>query len=130
MRSGTRGDRRRRRHLESNDVAPGLSRLHAASGADSVPAAPGALAPIRADLLGPERLDERAAELARTDRVASGKRRGARLLARLEDNARVLLACYREIAATIAEGEAISPAAEWLADNFHIVDDQLRQIRD
>ena len=52
------------------------------------------------------------------------------LLARLEENGRVLLASYRDIAQAIAQGRSISPAAEWLADNFHIVDDQLREVRD
>jgi len=52
------------------------------------------------------------------------------LLARLEENGRVLLDSYRDIAQAIAQGRSISPAAEWLADNFHIVDDQLREVRD
>src|SRR3989454_9978859 len=30
----------------------------------------------------------------------------------------------------IREDRAITPAAEWLVDNFHIVDEQLREIRD
>ncbi|HKD18672.1 MAG TPA: glucoamylase family protein, partial [Thermoanaerobaculia bacterium] len=88
------------------------------------------LPPIRADLLGPDRLDERARELAKTDRVSAPGRRGARLLARLEDNARVLIECYRDVAGAIRDAKPISPAAEWLADNFHIVEDQLREIRD
>ncbi len=86
-------------------------------------------AAIRGEILSPDRLVERAQELARSDRVSTG-RRGKPLLSRLEENGRVLLDCYRAIARAIAEERAISPAAEWLADNFHIVDDQLREIRD
>ena len=37
---------------------------------------------------------------------------------------------YRAIAEAIREERAITPAAEWLVDNFHIVDEQLREIRD
>ncbi len=88
------------------------------------------LDPIREDLLGPDRLEERARELARADRVDLAGGRGARLLARLEENGRVLLECYRDIAQAIRDAKPISPAAEWLADNFHIVEDQLREIRD
>ncbi len=37
---------------------------------------------------------------------------------------------YRVIATAIREERAITPAAEWLVDNFHVVDEQLREIRD
>ncbi len=55
--------------------------------------------------------------------------RGRRLLARVEDNGRVLRESYRVIATAIREERAITPAAEWLVDNFHVVDEQLREIR-
>jgi len=42
----------------------------------------------------------------------------------------VLREAYRVVARAIREERAIVPAAEWLADNFHIVDEQLREIRD
>src|SRR5206468_10593052 len=48
----------------------------------------------------------------------------------LVDNGRILLASYRAIARAIREERAITAAAEWLVDNFHIVDDQVRQIRE
>jgi cyclic beta-1,2-glucan synthetase len=34
------------------------------------------------------------------------------------------------IARAIKDGDAITPAAEWLVDNFHIIDEQLREIKD
>ena len=55
---------------------------------------------------------------------------GRPLAARLRDNGRVLLAAYRAIAAAIREERAITPAAEWLVDNFHVVEEQIREIRD
>ena len=42
----------------------------------------------------------------------------------------MLLAAYRAIATAAAEGRAISPAAEWLLDNYHLVEEQIREIRD
>jgi cyclic beta-1,2-glucan synthetase len=51
-------------------------------------------------------------------------------LPRVEDNGRVLRESYRVIANAIREERAITPAAEWLVDNFHVVDEQLREIRD
>src|SRR5215471_2779172 len=86
---------------------------HRPRGIDSVRLAD----PIRAELLSPDRLEERARALAKTDRVAPGKHRGARLLARLEENGRVLVECYRDVARAISDAKSISPAAEWLADN-------------
>jgi cyclic beta-1,2-glucan synthetase len=84
--------------------------------------------PIRAELFGIERLEQHAASLAAAQRVTSG--RGRRLLPRVEDNGRVLRESYRVIANAIREERVITPAAEWLVDNFHVVDEQLREIRD
>jgi cyclic beta-1,2-glucan synthetase len=52
------------------------------------------------------------------------------MAARVRDNGRVLLAAYRGIAGAIREERAITPAAEWLVDNFHVVEEQIREIRD
>ena len=52
------------------------------------------------------------------------------LLPRVLDNGRVLLESYRSIAQAIRDERAITPAAEWLVDNYHIVDEQLREIHD
>ena len=84
--------------------------------------------PIRAELFGIERLEQHAASLAAAQGVTPG--RGRRLLPRVQDNGRVLRESYRVIAKAIREERAITPAAEWLVDNFHVVDEQLREIRD
>lgn len=49
---------------------------------------------------------------------------------RLDDNAAVLLAAYRESAAELEAARGVEPAAEWLLDNYHVVEEQIRQIRD
>jgi len=41
----------------------------------------------------------------------------------------VLLDAHRTIAKAVGEGRAITPAAEWLIDNYHLVERQIRQIR-
>ena len=84
--------------------------------------------PIRAELFGVERLVQHAESLAVAQRVAPG--RGRRLLPRVEDNGRVLREAYLVIAHAIRDERATTPAAEWLVDNFHVVDEQLREIRD
>src|SRR5258705_6631463 len=86
--------------------------------------------PIRAELFGIERLEQHGESLAVAQAVMKRSGRGQRLLQRVEHNGRVLRESYRVIANAIREERAIIPAAEWLADNFHIVDEQLREIRD
>src|SRR5881409_925696 len=86
--------------------------------------------PIRAELFGIERLEQHAESLAAAQRVMSESGQGRRLLPRVLENGRVLREAYRQIAKAIREERAIIPAAEWLVDNFHLVDEQLREIRD
>src|SRR5580692_2179399 len=84
---------------------------------------------VRAELFSSERLEQHAASLAAAQQVT--RRRSARrsLNARLKDNESVLLAAYRAIGAAVGEGRAITPAAEWLLDNYHLVEEQIREIR-
>lgn len=86
--------------------------------------------PIRSELFSSERLEQHAESLAMAQPVTDAPRAGRPLLPRVLDNGRVLLEAYRVIAQAILEERAIIPAAEWLVDNFHIVDEQLREIHD
>jgi cyclic beta-1,2-glucan synthetase len=86
--------------------------------------------PIRAELFSIERLEQHAESFAAAQRVTTTPRKGRPLLARVLDNGRVLLESYRAIARAIRQERAITPAAEWLVDNYHIVDEQVREIRD
>ena len=93
-------------------------------------ALPGLEEPIRAELFSIERLEQHAESLAAAQPVTATPRHRRRMLPRVQENGRVLLESYRTIAQAIREERAITPAAEWLVDNFHIVDEQLREIRD
>src|SRR6267142_1109658 len=86
--------------------------------------------PIRAELFGIERLEQHAESLAAAHRTTGKPSRGRNLLPRVRENAQVLLAAYRNIAETVLAKREITPAAEWILDNFHVVDEQLRGIRD
>ena len=86
--------------------------------------------PIRGELFSIERLEQHAESLAAAQRVTGTPGRGRPLATRLRDNYRVLLVAYRAIGAAIREERAITPAAEWLVDNFHIAEEQIREIRD
>ena len=85
---------------------------------------------IRAELFSIERLEEHAASLAMAQPVAAQRRSRSSLVARLRDNEAALLVAYRDIAATVSAGRVITPAAEWLLDNYHLVEEQIREIRE
>ncbi|HKX74331.1 MAG TPA: glucoamylase family protein, partial [Acidimicrobiia bacterium] len=86
--------------------------------------------PIRAELFSVERLEEHARTLAEAQET-SGRHGRLRLISRrLAENGDVLLASYRELAHAIREEALLTPAAEWLVDNFHLVESQLHEIRE
>ncbi len=84
--------------------------------------------PFQAEFFSVERLEQYAQTLAAEHKTVTRKGR-AQLLPRLEDNGRKLEAAYKLLVEALRQGHAISPAAEWLVDNFHIVEEQLREIR-
>ena len=85
---------------------------------------------IVAELFSIERLEDHARTLAAAQRVRPGSTRGNTIRPRVADNGRVLVESYRVLAQAIREERTITPAAEWLVDNFAIVDEQIREIRD
>ncbi|WP_246022363.1 GH36-type glycosyl hydrolase domain-containing protein [Pararhodobacter zhoushanensis] len=85
-------------------------------------------APIRSDLFGVERLEHHAISLAAEQAIADRPVRVLNLSRRLRDNAAELLSAYQFSADALRRGETVAPAAEWLLDNYHLVELQLRQI--
>ena len=86
--------------------------------------------PIRAELFGAERLEQHAESLATADRITKKPTGGRDLLPRVRDNGRVLLNAYHSIVEAVGAKRDITLAEEWLLDNFHVVDEQVREIRD
>ena len=88
---------------------------------------PPAAAPI--ELLGIELLEEHARRLAALFTVAGRPRgRGRIHLRRLKENRRALGAVYVAMAEDARRGEPVSPATEWLLDNFHVMSAAARDI--
>ena len=85
--------------------------------------------PIREELFSADRLEEHAERIARQRTLLEGGI-GRSLSPRVRDSGRRLLECYRTLAGVIREEGPITPAAEWLVDNFHVVDEVVRQIRE
>ncbi|GGA40567.1 GH36-type glycosyl hydrolase domain-containing protein [Pelagibacterium lentulum] len=87
-------------------------------------------APVRDELFGVERLEQHAESLALAQSVAARPPRVRSLHRRLDDNAATLLAAYRESAVAVEGDRGVVPAAEWLLDNYHLVEAQIREIRE
>ena len=86
--------------------------------------------PIRAEMLGLERLEALARGLAGACDLKPPARRNSPLLRRFEANGRFLETAHKRIAAQgDADGAGRGTDAEWLADNFHIVEEVLREVR-
>ena len=85
---------------------------------------------IRAELFGIERLEQHAESLAAAQRIAADPKSGRRLDRRLKDNGRALLDAYRGVEKAVREERHITPADEWLLDNFFVAQEQIRQVRD
>lgn len=96
--------------------------------AQPVPLLPWDRAPLRGELFGAERLEQHARGLAAAQPVTKGRTWDGRLAGRLADNAAYLLQANRALAKSDEDGHHATPAAEWLADNYHLVDMQIREI--
>lgn len=84
--------------------------------------------PMRAEVLSLDQLHRHGQLLANWHRVASRQRKD-RLLARLEENERVLQETRAMLSRSAAEGRAIPPAGEWLLDNYYLIQSQIRLAR-
>ncbi|HQR40041.1 MAG TPA: hypothetical protein PLF26_16775, partial [Blastocatellia bacterium] len=83
--------------------------------------------PMRGEILGVEGLEQLARTLAGMHRIGGKTVRVRSLPDRLEDNRATLTAMYRDAARAQRNGHPVSFAAEWILDNFHIVQEQLRE---
>src|SRR5258706_2966120 len=86
--------------------------------------------PIRSELFSPERMESHAESLAAAQRIVVDGSAGYQPIdARSRDNGGVLLDCYQTVATAAREKKSITPPAEWLLDNFYVVQDQVRQLQ-
>ena len=81
------------------------------------------------DLFSVERLEQYAARLAGVLQVSRQRRRRRSLVRNVRKDGKKLLRAYLSLAGSIRGKQPVSPAAEWFVDNFHIIEDQLREIR-
>lgn len=87
------------------------------------------LSPLRDTLFSTERLEEHARDLAREHVVAPRPPHRPALARRITENAEALADAYRRLSAAADARETIPPSAEWIIDNYHIIERQIREIR-
>lgn len=86
--------------------------------------------PIRAELFSASHLVEIAETMAKGHTVFGVPTKGINLSDRIEENENVLIESYKLIVKTVQNERSITPAAEWLIDNFYIVEEQFKDIHD
>ncbi|HMB89265.1 MAG TPA: glucoamylase family protein, partial [Rhodothermales bacterium] len=76
-----------------------------------------------------ERLHEYGRRLAHSQSFGMMQRAGHPLRTMLEESREVLLASYHSLAKASLRQEEITPGAQWLLDNFYLIKDQMREVR-
>ncbi len=84
--------------------------------------------PLRDELLSADQLERYAGHLASSHSLAVG-RVADKLFNRLTENEKVLQSTYDLVAAAVTKNRRIDPAAEWLLDNFYLLEEQIHSTR-
>lgn len=86
--------------------------------------------PIRSELFSATRLENHGESLARAQTTTRIPHRGKKIFPRIRENENLLEKSYKILLQDAANKRAITPAAEWIIDNFHIIRSQLKDIHD
>src|SRR5438093_8333650 len=85
-------------------------------------------APLRSELFSIDQMREHGKTLAGSRKV-SAERAPNQLLPRLADNESVLIEVYSLLTEAIRTDRRITPAGEWLLDNFYLIEEQIRMAK-
>jgi cyclic beta-1,2-glucan synthetase len=81
-------------------------------------------APIRSELFSLEQLESYARTIAASHQLTMDKP-SVQLLKRLAENEEILLEVHNLLTASAKENKRITPAGEWLLDNFYLIEEQI-----
>ena len=88
-------------------------------------------APFRDELLGPDRLADEARRIAAGQGTVTGGRiRTTPLISLIERAAKALASDNAQLNKAARGPRAVSPAGEWLLDNYYLIEQQLREVRE
>lgn len=86
--------------------------------------------PIRSEIFGVARFEQHGRSLGQAHSAQQGRTRPSAFFPRLHDNIHVLREAYRFIGAQAQAGGYLSPASEWLLDNFYLIESQLKEVHE
>ena len=86
--------------------------------------------PIRDEIFSSERLNDYAIFLSKELHVHMNLKKCHNFLIRIKENEKYLNESYNKISNYIANDIPLSPGAEWILDNFHIIQDQIREVKE
>ncbi|HVE88707.1 MAG TPA: cyclic beta 1-2 glucan synthetase, partial [Burkholderiaceae bacterium] len=81
-------------------------------------------APLRSELFSADQMEQYGKTLAAAHRITSRRTREP-LLARLADNESTLVEVCNLLTESLSVQQRITPAGEWLIDNFHLIEEQI-----
>jgi len=81
--------------------------------------------PLRSDLFSADQMELHGKVLAGTHHLRTGRARD-RLLGRLAENEALLLDVHKLLTLDVKADRRITPAGEWLLDNFYVIEEQIR----
>jgi cyclic beta-1,2-glucan synthetase len=84
--------------------------------------------PLRAQLFSAQQMVVHGRSLARSHRVSEGPGT-ERLIGRLRENEDILEQCGLVLTAMVRDQLRITPAGEWLLDNYYLIEEQIRTAR-
>jgi cyclic beta-1,2-glucan synthetase len=84
--------------------------------------------PKRSQIFGADQMEQHGRYLAGSHVIATG-RAADRLLARLAANEKVLQRVFGQLTEAVMAERRVTPASEWLLDNFYLIEGQLRAAR-
>ncbi len=81
--------------------------------------------PLRSELFSTDQMEQHGKNLA-SSHTLTPRRARERLLTRLAENERILIEVSQLLTAAVTEDRRITPAGEWLLDNFYLIEEQIR----
>jgi cyclic beta-1,2-glucan synthetase len=81
--------------------------------------------PLRSELFSADQMEQHGKTLAGLHQLSPGGPQG-RLLQRLAENKAVLIGVRNLLIEAIKANRRITPAGEWLLDNFYLIEEQIR----
>ncbi|MCG6536267.1 MAG: hypothetical protein L7F78_16585, partial [Syntrophales bacterium LBB04] len=84
--------------------------------------------PLRSELFSSEQMKQHGKTLAGLHKLGLGHARG-RLLKRLAENESILIGARNLLTDAVKTDRRITPAGEWLLDNFYLIEEQIRTAR-